>query len=248
MANAYSRIEPGGILTCAPGLTFAFESLLTLSNSSSGRNQLLALHGHDELRPHHRLRFATLGTHLRSFADSAPIAGSYWLIPLQGITVGGVSVFSGGDSDSVAVDTGTSECRALPCRAALTTARTGLIGGPPSAIQAIYGAIPNSRAVQISGQSGYWAYPCATQVKVAMTFGGVAYDINPVDFNAGACYRSFHGCTVLTSGLNRCRDQQRRDLPRRVLRSRDVALLARLDCRRDFPEGASSLSPTLTFR
>ncbi|KAL8283138.1 hypothetical protein RQP46_005916 [Phenoliferia psychrophenolica] len=102
-------------------------------------------------------------------------SGTYWLIPLQGITVGGSQVTT--DNDPVAVDTGTS-----------------LIGGPAAQIAAIYALIPNSRPVQIQGQSGYYAYPCATEVNVAMTFGGVSYKINPLDFNAGVATNDGRTC------------------------------------------------------
>jgi cathepsin D len=93
-------------------------------------------------------------------------SGSYWLVPLQAVTVGGNSVSV--SAKSVAIDTGTT-----------------LIGAPAAAASAIYAAIPGSQPILIQGQSGYWGYPCETSVNLAFQFGGVSYSINDVDFNSG---------------------------------------------------------------
>jgi len=88
---------------------------------------------------------------------------SYWLIPLTDINVQGSSVVSG--SQNAAIDTGTT-----------------LIGGPAAAIAAVFAAIPGS--VKGTGNyDGYWLYPCATDVKVTMTYGtGKAWPISSSDF------------------------------------------------------------------
>ncbi|GAA5993315.1 hypothetical protein JCM11641_001454 [Rhodosporidiobolus odoratus] len=91
----------------------------------------------------------------------------YWQIPLEGVTVGGSDV---GVTDSGAViDTGTT-----------------LIGMPSSAAEAIYAQIPNSQAINLDGESGYYAIDCDASVNVTLQFGGQSYQIDENQFNAGA--------------------------------------------------------------
>ncbi|GAA6051893.1 hypothetical protein JCM3770_006561 [Rhodotorula araucariae] len=92
---------------------------------------------------------------------------SYWAIPLQDMTIGGQSL--GLSDDAVVIDTGTT-----------------LIGMPQAAANAVYAKIPNSQSIRLSGESGYYAFPCTQTVKVSMKFGGVDYAIDPDQFNAGA--------------------------------------------------------------
>lgn len=102
-------------------------------------------------------------------------AQTYWLVKLDGITVGGQAV-SGASSNNVAIDTGTS-----------------LIGAPTSLVEAVYAGI--SGASPASGQfQGYYQFPCSTDVDVAFTFGGVSYAISPDDFNIGAVNRAGTTC------------------------------------------------------
>ncbi|BGP36378.1 hypothetical protein JCM10450v2_000278 [Rhodotorula kratochvilovae] len=92
---------------------------------------------------------------------------AYWAIPLQDMHVGGKSL--GLSDDSVVIDTGTT-----------------LIGMPEAAADAVYAQVPNSQSINLSGESGYYAFPCSQSVNVSMTFGGVEYSIDEDQFNAGA--------------------------------------------------------------
>ncbi|GAA5827279.1 hypothetical protein JCM11251_001203 [Rhodosporidiobolus azoricus] len=95
---------------------------------------------------------------------------TYWSIPLEGMTVGGRDL--GISDNSVVIDTGTT-----------------LIGMPTSAVESIYSAIPNSQAINLQGEAGYYAFPCDQSVNVTLQFGGVQYPIDPEQFNAGAVDR-----------------------------------------------------------
>ncbi|GAA5981255.1 hypothetical protein JCM10908_004040 [Rhodotorula pacifica] len=91
----------------------------------------------------------------------------YWAIPLQDVHVGGKSL--GITDQQVVIDTGTT-----------------LIGMPTSDAQQIYASIPNSRSINLQGESGYYSFPCSQTVNVAFTFGGQQYQIDPSQFNAGS--------------------------------------------------------------
>jgi len=90
---------------------------------------------------------------------------SWWLLPMTSMTVQGNSVTlpTGTDSYS-AIDTGTT-----------------LVGGPSSAIQAIFAQIPGS-AAGTGNYENYFTYPCDTQVNVSISFGGPSWSISPEDF------------------------------------------------------------------
>jgi len=90
---------------------------------------------------------------------------SWWILPVTGMTVqgNGVTLPTGTDSYS-AIDTGTT-----------------LVGGPTSAIQAIFAQIPGS-APASGNYEGYYTYPCSTQVNVTMTFGGRSWPVSAADF------------------------------------------------------------------
>ncbi|GAA5997214.1 pepsin-like aspartic protease [Rhodotorula paludigena] len=92
---------------------------------------------------------------------------SYWNIPLEGVSVGGRALSL--TDDAVVIDTGTT-----------------LIGMPESAAQTVYDQVPNSTPYTLSGEDGYWAFPCEQTINVTMTFGGVEYPIDPEQFNAGS--------------------------------------------------------------
>jgi cathepsin D len=69
-----------------------------------------------------------------------------------------------------------------PGNSAIDTGTT-LIAAPLSVATALYAAIPSSSPG--SGKyDGYFYYPCATQVNLTLTFGGVNWSIQPSDFEA----------------------------------------------------------------
>jgi cathepsin D len=90
---------------------------------------------------------------------------SYWILPLNNITVQGevISIPYGAPSYS-AIDTGTT-----------------LIGGPKDELSAIFAQIPGS-APGVGDFDGYWTYPCDQTVNVALSFGGRSWSIDPADF------------------------------------------------------------------
>lgn len=90
---------------------------------------------------------------------------SWWILPMTSMTVQGNSVtLPTGTESYSAIDTGTT-----------------LIGGPSSAISAIFAQIPGS-APGTGNFEGYFTYPCDTQVNVSISFGGPSWSINPADF------------------------------------------------------------------
>ncbi|KAI9453773.1 acid protease [Lactarius psammicola] len=104
----------------------------------------------------------------RSF--TSPIrGGSFWLQTVTGITVNGKSVsLPSGDLAVAAIDTGTT-----------------LIGGPTAAVNAIWGAVPGSEALD-GNLAGFYAFPCNTQLSVSMSFGGPSWPISLADMNLGS--------------------------------------------------------------
>jgi len=90
---------------------------------------------------------------------------NYWLIPLDGITIGGKTTTPGGQA---AIDTGTS-----------------LIGGPTASMAALYAQIPGAEP-GTGDLEGYYVYPCSTNVSVSLTFGGQSYSIESTDFSRAA--------------------------------------------------------------
>ncbi|KAI0275626.1 aspartic peptidase domain-containing protein [Russula aff. rugulosa BPL654] len=93
-------------------------------------------------------------------------AGTFWLQTVSGVIVNGNTVNTG-TGNSAAIDTGTT-----------------LIGAPTAAVNAIWGAV--NGAVPLSGNmSGFYTFPCNTQLSIAISFGGPAWPINPADLNAG---------------------------------------------------------------
>lgn len=106
------------------------------------------------------------------------ITKGYWLITLGGVSVNGNSVDLG-ETNKAAIDTGTT-----------------LIGGPSSVIENMYAQIPGSGAV--SGASGYYQFPCDSNVNATMTFGSEKYTISaqdllvaPVDSAGQNCMGAF---------------------------------------------------------
>ncbi|KAK7692175.1 hypothetical protein QCA50_003796 [Cerrena zonata] len=93
---------------------------------------------------------------------------TFWLLTMTGVTVSGRSVsVPTGNSALSAIDTGTT-----------------LIGGPSTAVKAIYDAIPGSTALT-GDLAGFFSYPCTTEVELSIAFGGKLWPINPTDMNLG---------------------------------------------------------------
>ncbi|THH29261.1 hypothetical protein EUX98_g4933 [Antrodiella citrinella] len=92
---------------------------------------------------------------------------TFWLLSMSAVTVNGNNVqIPTGNAAISAIDTGTT-----------------LIGGPSSAVQAIFSAIPNS--VALSEMQGFFAFPCTSNIEVSFSFGGESWSINPADMNLG---------------------------------------------------------------
>ncbi|GJN87748.1 hypothetical protein Rhopal_000703-T1 [Rhodotorula paludigena] len=94
---------------------------------------------------------------------------SYWLIPLDNVAVNGTNVTSwaAAQRPNAAIDTGTT-----------------LIGGPRDVISRIYGQVEGAQPAT-GVYTGYYSYPCDSNVTVSFTFGGITYDMEPADFNLG---------------------------------------------------------------
>jgi len=93
---------------------------------------------------------------------------TFWLLSMSAVNVNGNNVqIPTGNAALSAIDTGTT-----------------LVGGPSSAVQSIFSAIPNS--VALTGQmQGFFAFPCTTNIQVSFSFGGQSWPINPADMNLG---------------------------------------------------------------
>ncbi|KAG9309475.1 acid protease [Chiua virens] len=108
----------------------------------------------------------------------------HWTLPLTQLTVNGNNVSLPSRNGSLAaIDTGTT-----------------LVVGPHDALQDLYAQIPGSQPG--SGDlEGFWTYPCGTQAKVEMTFGGKSWPIDPADFQfldlgSNTCVGAFFGLHI----------------------------------------------------
>lgn len=99
----------------------------------------------------------------------------YWTIPIDGMTASGSDITL--TTTDIIVDSGTT-----------------LIGMPAADVDAIYAQISAASAYSLDGQSGYYSFPCDTNINVTMTFGGVSYAIPSDSFNAGAVDTSGSTC------------------------------------------------------
>jgi cathepsin D len=99
---------------------------------------------------------------------------TYWLIEQNGFMIDGVLV-EGTGSTKVAIDTGTS-----------------LLGGPADGVAAVFAQIPGSAPSET--YKGYYEYPCRADFNVSIAFGGIAYPLNPQDFNLGYVDRADSSC------------------------------------------------------
>lgn len=86
----------------------------------------------------------------------------------------GNSVDIGSDADNIAaIDTGTT-----------------LLGGPTAAVTAFWEQIDGAQ--QLNGQnSGFWAFPCSTEINSTLAFGGTAWPISSADMNLGQIAQGF---------------------------------------------------------
>ncbi|KAF9482266.1 acid protease [Pholiota conissans] len=91
---------------------------------------------------------------------------SFWLLSMSNITVNGKSVqISTGNAAVSAIDTGTT-----------------LIGGPTADVAAIKAAVGGSDS---PSSSGFFNFPCTTELQVSLSFGGSLWPINSADMNIG---------------------------------------------------------------
>ncbi|KAJ7844907.1 aspartic peptidase A1, partial [Mycena olivaceomarginata] len=74
------------------------------------------------------------------------------------------------------------------------------ISGPASDVAAIWAAVPD--AVPSTTHSGYYEFPCTTNVNVSVSFGGLSWNINPVDMNIGAVKPGSSNCLGAIYALN----------------------------------------------
>ena len=106
----------------------------------------------------------------------------YWAIPLQSISLNGNKPVTLGQV--AAIDTGTT-----------------LIAVPMRIASSIYSSINGAQPVSELGQ-GYYAFPCANNVQISFSFGGISYDVNPLDFSAGVIDQSGTYCLGSIFGID----------------------------------------------
>ncbi|KAI8449640.1 aspartic peptidase domain-containing protein [Phakopsora pachyrhizi] len=73
---------------------------------------------------------------------------------------------------------------------------TTLILAPPADVQAVHAAIPGS----VPDKKGNFKIPCTTRSKVGLTFGGVNFEINPVDLTFQPAGKNLTGLCI--SGIS----------------------------------------------
>ncbi|RDX49651.1 acid protease [Lentinus brumalis] len=91
----------------------------------------------------------------------------YWIQELAGLTVNGQPVtLDAGSASYAAIDTGTTR-----------------VGGPADSTSALYAQIPGSETLT-DDNTGYYMYPCDTNVTVTMKFGNssISWPISNADF------------------------------------------------------------------
>lgn len=101
---------------------------------------------------------------------SVPVSKKgYWQVALDGLNANNKAV--GGTAGQAAIDTGTT-----------------IVLTPNSALLALVAAIPGAVPLPLASGSPeitLFAYPCASNPKVAITFAGKQFAINPLDLNGG---------------------------------------------------------------
>ncbi|KAI0032718.1 aspartic peptidase domain-containing protein, partial [Vararia minispora EC-137] len=91
---------------------------------------------------------------------------SFWLQEIAALTLNGKSIVLG-SANLAAIDTGTT-----------------LLGGPTTAVQNFWQQVNGAQA--LTGQSqGFWTFPCRTNLRASLSFGGKSWPINPADMNHG---------------------------------------------------------------
>lgn len=109
---------------------------------------------------------------------------TYWLLPLQTVTVQGSPVnIATGSSALSAIDTGTT-----------------LIGGPSDDVARIWAAVPGS--TRAPNNQGLYVFPCRTQVNVTLNFGGRTWAISSEDMNLGPVTSTGSMCAGAIFDLN----------------------------------------------
>ncbi|KAF9455232.1 aspartic peptidase domain-containing protein, partial [Collybia nuda] len=110
------------------------------------------------------------------FLDMPAGPPSFWLLNMKSVTVQGKNVpISTGASALSAIDTGTT-----------------LIGGPTEDVKAIWDAVPGSLADP--NDTGFFSFPCSTDVEITMSFGGKSWPISTKDMNLGQVSRGSTQC------------------------------------------------------
>ncbi|CAH7685226.1 aspartic peptidase domain-containing protein [Phakopsora pachyrhizi] len=147
--------------TSFPGFSFALTRYINITSAS-------------ELEPGGLFTLGTINASFIAPGESINYVAvpnglqSYWLIPMDGLEVNGVSVdISHQNTNNVAIDTGTT-----------------LIGGPADEVKEFYKNVPGSTPATGSYQ-GYYSYPCNASVNVVLKFGGRNYSMTAEDFNLG---------------------------------------------------------------
>jgi len=100
---------------------------------------------------------------------TSPITGgSFWLQTVSSVTVNGVDVTIGTASENTAaIDTGTT-----------------LIGGPSTAVTAIWSSVPGAQPLT-DQMPGFWSFPCDPNLSISMSFGGPSWPISAADLSLG---------------------------------------------------------------
>ncbi|WFD34295.1 cathepsin D [Malassezia cuniculi] len=91
----------------------------------------------------------------------------YWAIPMDAMKVNGNTVNLPSNYMDAVIDTGTT-----------------LIGGPYEVVRNLYAQIPGARQAS-SNMNGYYIFPCNTDFKLTLTFGGKDYVIDNDNLNLG---------------------------------------------------------------
>ncbi|KAF8882660.1 aspartic peptidase domain-containing protein [Infundibulicybe gibba] len=115
-------------------------------------------------------------------------SNTFWRLSLTSITVQGELV------------------KITPGKSALSDIDTGwsFIGGPTKDVAAIWDEVPGSE--QIPDRPGFWAFPCATEVDIRLSFGSKLWPINPVDMNLGRLNETSPLCAGAIFGIEEASD------------------------------------------
>jgi cathepsin D len=97
----------------------------------------------------------------------------FWQVDMDSVTVGGQEALS---TTSAIIDTGTT-----------------LIVGVPDQVAQVYQSIPGAQDASSTVGEGFFTFPCNSNPQVAMTFGGVSYDISST-FNLGTVEEGSSDC------------------------------------------------------